>query len=87
MQDLDDFDDPPQIFARPDDRPRCRTCIHFDGADPRAAVDHDSCRRIVHSSEMRKYDPAYVGDHEDYWATLFVSPDFGCVLHEAKEEA
>lgn len=87
MRNLDDFEDPPQIFARPDDRPRCKTCRYYDPADPQVAIDHDSCRRIVHSSEKAKDDKAYVDDESGYWATLYVLPDFGCVLHEAKEQA
>ena len=61
----------------------CKTCVHKSTLPP---LDEYQgwfvCYRVFHASDRYKDDPVYVQDSEDYYASLRVRDNFGCVLHE-----
>ncbi len=66
---------------------RCKWCIHFGTPDPRGSGFHE-CANIIHATG--RGDPsfsklAFVDDAEDYMASLWVHPDFGCVEWRSRQ--
>lgn len=77
----------------------CRDCKYANGGDRYNTPTFEKegyavCTRVKFNDRefwIAKKDggpdepPAWVVDGSDYWAALYVTPDFGCVLGERKE--
>ncbi len=60
----------------------------YDGIDETSTIHtHRICSLITLADRADREAPpkAYTMDASDYMATLWVAPDFGCALFEAKE--
>lgn len=65
---------------------RCSTCKWMAEPFPVVRQDLQLCQRIGLESKAGLRDSlAFVQDYTDYWAALYVRPNFGCVMHEEKD--